>query len=82
MNELHPDELFALERQLEKLKPDEVIWLLAKKAPYITALQGEVKKLNGYGKIEAIMEVRGGEIQKMQFISTATWLKEKSLDAR
>lgn len=84
MNDLHPDELFALERQLERLKPEEVIWLLAKRVPYLTALQGEVKKLNGYGRIEAIMDIRGGEVQKMQFITTASWMKEKqeSLDVK
>lgn len=76
--DLHPDELFELERKLARLKPEEAIWLLAKHLPYVSAIESEIKKLNGYGKMQLTLDIRGGCVNKAEFVSIATWIKDKN----
>lgn len=61
----------------EKMTPEEFAALVLKNKPHLVEIEDAVKDIQ-YGEIQINMTVRAGVIQKMQFWSGRTWLKDKN----
>lgn len=59
------------------LTPEQFGDLIQHQKPYLIELERAAQGV-GYGEIEVKLYVRGGVVEKMQFWSGSTWLKDKS----
>lgn len=62
---------------LADTKPYLIYQVLKQMKPYLAVIDERATQVD-YGEIELKITVRAGEVEKMQFIETKTWLKPKN----
>lgn len=63
--------------QQTRMTPEEFAKVLKDAKPYLLVIEQRAKEV-GYGSVEVKLEIRAGEVEKMMFFESKTWLKEKS----
>lgn len=53
--------------------------LIQQRKPYIPELEQRIHDLE-FGTLEVVVHVRAGVVEKMEFVSKKTWLRDKKLD--
>lgn len=61
----------------DKMTPEEFAALVLKNKPHLIEIEDRAKEID-YGEIQINVTVRAGVIQKMQFWSGKTWLRDKN----
>ena len=52
---------------------------IAETKPYLIEIEDHIQKMGGFGEVEIKISIRGGRVEKVQFWSGRTWLREKGL---
>lgn len=60
-----------------KMTPEQFAILLKEAKPYLMMIEDRAAEI-GYGSLEIRLEVRAGQVEKMMFFESKTWLKDKS----
>lgn len=61
----------------EMLTLEQVANIMRENKPYLIKVEEKVQK-TAYGEIEIKLCVRAGVVEKMSFIASETWLKDKA----
>jgi len=62
---------------LADTKPYLIYQVMKQMKPYLAEIESRAQQV-GYGEIDLKITVRAGEVEKMQFVETKTWLKPKT----
>jgi len=51
-------------------------WVIENK-PHLLEIENEIQEMGKYGKIEIKINIRGGNVEKLEFWKGRTWLRDR-----